>query len=594
MGVPGFFAWILKNFKNNKIIQSSITEKIDGLYIDANCLIHPQCFKILGHFGDTLSVDKLESKMIQRVLNYIDYLIGVVGPRKFVYLAIDGVAPASKISQQRKRRFRTIQDNEIKNTIRKKYKKQVTDIWDNTCITPGTDFMEKLHNAILKHIKTNKSNFRMKYIYSSYHTPGEGEHKILQHIKEGNRSSLEDSYVIYGLDADLIFLAMASQIKNIYLLREEIFFGKETNTKDDIMIVDVVTDITEDLVFVSIKNTKECINNNIKNIIISKYASKLNGDYVMPDNIDFTNDFIFLCYFLGNDFLPNPPSIEIRNDGLDFLLEVLTNTYMDLETPLVHYDNNEMSVNNIFFCHFIGNIAKYEDYYFRVKLPKYYYNLDKRRCPFSDPYEVEIWQLENMKNNDDIEDKIMLGVDEPKLWKYRYYEQYYNVSGCQTELIDMMCSDYLEGIIWTSKYYFEKCPSWKWYYRFLHAPFISDLVSYMNRHQIDINSYKNKVDKQDDPLLPCVQLLTVLSPASSYLLPSQYTQLVKNKYSPIIDLYPVYVVLDMINKDSYHKCLPKMPAMDIGRIINATSKIILSEKDRIKNSILTDIVIELE
>ena len=46
MGVPGFFAWLLK-YKSNSIILDKLDFNIDCLYIDANCLFHPKCFEIL-------------------------------------------------------------------------------------------------------------------------------------------------------------------------------------------------------------------------------------------------------------------------------------------------------------------------------------------------------------------------------------------------------------------------------------------------------------------------------------------------------------------------------------------------------------------
>ena len=59
-------------------------------------------------------------------------------------------------------------------------------------------------------------------------------------------------------------------------------------------------------------------------------------------NIDFTDDFIFLCYLLGNDFLPNMPSIDIKNYGLDTLINCYTEVYKTTYTQLIV--NNEINI----------------------------------------------------------------------------------------------------------------------------------------------------------------------------------------------------------------------------------------------------------
>jgi 5'-3' exonuclease len=125
MGVPGFFAWLLKKYKSNKLILDSINVKKDVLYIDANCLFHPQCFKILHNYKFK-TVEKLEKKMIQQIKYYISYLINFVQPTH-TFIAVDGVAPMAKMNQQRKRRFKSIKDKKVYNELKLKHGR--TDIY---------------------------------------------------------------------------------------------------------------------------------------------------------------------------------------------------------------------------------------------------------------------------------------------------------------------------------------------------------------------------------------------------------------------------------------------------------------------------------
>ena len=146
MGVPGFFAWILRKYKHNKVIcdVNNATMKINTLYIDANCLFHPQCFKVIELIPEWNKLDILENKMTERIIKYIEYLIEKVNPKN-VMISVDGVAPAAKLSQQRKRRFRSLADLKLKNNIKRKHNKNISKEWSNIVITPGTEFMEKLH-----------------------------------------------------------------------------------------------------------------------------------------------------------------------------------------------------------------------------------------------------------------------------------------------------------------------------------------------------------------------------------------------------------------------------------------------------------------
>ena len=67
MGIPGFFATLLRKYNRKKIIIHKIGKDVDWFYIDANCLFHPQCFKVLYYFKETKSREKLEKIMMERI-----------------------------------------------------------------------------------------------------------------------------------------------------------------------------------------------------------------------------------------------------------------------------------------------------------------------------------------------------------------------------------------------------------------------------------------------------------------------------------------------------------------------------------------------
>jgi 5'-3' exoribonuclease 2 len=97
--------------------------------------------------------------MFNAVFDYVDKLVGVIRPKKFMYLAVDGVAPRAKMNQQRSRRFRAAIEAQKSNEIEKniltewkrlglKHPKEDKKSFDSNTITPGTPFMAKLTDAL--------------------------------------------------------------------------------------------------------------------------------------------------------------------------------------------------------------------------------------------------------------------------------------------------------------------------------------------------------------------------------------------------------------------------------------------------------------
>ena len=570
MGVPGFFLWLMKKYKTKKFIfQKELLDditiiselnNIDYFLIDTNCLIHPVCFKIIKDNPNLTDNDILENIMLNSITEYLDKLINYVNPIKGIYIAIDGVAPIAKIKQQRQRRFKSVADKILWNNIKKKHSKPIYSSWSNSAITPGTKFMEKLHKHILNWYTTIDKHI----IYSSYLTPGEGEHKLLQFIRNNQNMNNNYSYLIYGLDADLIFLALSTNSDKIYLLRE----GNEINNN---IPVDILN-------YVSIKIMKELIVKTINTYYFNKYSNVLCIE-LLADKI--ICDFIFICYFLGNDFIPHIPSLDIHQNGIEYLLlnyidtfheMIIYNNYNQLYSSGFFECNNQnkidinnltvsylidssSKINNIFFETFLKKLSTQEEYYSKNNLKnnynkKYYGNIN-------DEYEKELFRIENLQFK--INDPIKLGYDSFDEWRKRYYQHYWNVDENELEEFSQkLVKHYLYGLKWIALYYFDKCPSWDWYYPFDYPPFITDIYKYLNNTKL--NNIKFRLSK---PIKPYLQLLLVLPLQSSYLLPFIFMKHISDPQSIISSLYPINFNQDFINKKKHWMAIPMLPQLNI-------------------------------
>eukprot|EP00168_Porphyra_purpurea_P001143 TRINITY_DN11463_c0_g1_i1.p1 TRINITY_DN11463_c0_g1~~TRINITY_DN11463_c0_g1_i1.p1 ORF type:complete len:315 (-),score=79.23 TRINITY_DN11463_c0_g1_i1:422-1366(-) len=243
----------------------------DNLYLDMNGIIHP-CTHPEDKPAPTTEVD-----MFKDVCAYVDRLVAIVRPRNLIYLAVDGVAPRAKINQQRSRRFRSareaIEAAAEADALRKEFKAagllapeepeaaaasaavsagadsagagadngavldevvdEVADnggSFDSNVITPGTPFMSRLAVALRKHVALRMAEggiwSSLRVILSDASVPGEGEHKIAQFIRVQRSQPGYDPavrHVLYGLDADLIMLALATHEQYFTVLRELVF-----------------------------------------------------------------------------------------------------------------------------------------------------------------------------------------------------------------------------------------------------------------------------------------------------------------------------------------------------------------------------------
>ena len=555
MGVPGFFMWLLKKYKSKKFvftksqldimnekdkIQNEEINSIDYLLIDMNCMIHPECFKTLADAKPNENMEKLEAKMRNNVILYLEKTINHLIPKKGIYIAIDGVAPVAKMKQQRLRRFKSISDKQLYDNIRKKHNKTIPMYWNNSAITPGTDFMLLLTNRIKQWMEEYAKIKKLEIIFSPSNIPGEGEHKLLQFIRDNIKLNKFNSYAIYGLDADLIFLALATNLDSIYLMRE----SKEMDNKD----------MSGGFNFVSIKIMKECIVDTFHKEIIKNDKNELIQSL---NNNRLIDDFIFMCYLTGNDFLPHLPSLNIYNGAIDLLIEkyckIIIMGHSNIPDSYIVTRIPSPSINMKMFFDFLSLLADEEESILKINYNKKQYS---PQCISTDPFDIEMHRIDNMKFK--VNDPIMIGMDNMKDWRERYYMHYYKVN---PEDIDQftknMAMDYMKGLKWVTCYYFDKCPEWDWHYKYNIPPFLLDIKKMTNY------SFDNIMFIEGNPMTPFEQLLTVLPRQSSYLLPVPLRKIMLNNIGSASYLYPLTFELDMIGRKKYWMVQPILPEMDI-------------------------------
>ena len=417
MGVPAFFRWLTLRypkivieareeleigFNLNQIIMNNIgiderIPSIDNLYFDMNGIIHP-----CAHPEDRDAPTSL-AEMFNSIFDYCDKLIRIIKPKKLIYMAIDGVAPRAKMNQQRSRRFRSAIDAQQKERISEKIENEwrnkglPTDFldvknnekfkFDSNCITPGTEFLELCSIAVRTYIKSRLNNDPLwqglNVIFSDASVPGEGEHKILDFIRTQRTYDKYDPntyHCIYGADADLIMLSLIMHEPHFCVIRESLNdryylvcqhcgrhghsseecdsvtgkFNRSKATKDEIAKYnkEKIDEIEFSLLKVGI----------LREYLELEFKDLINLGYDFERIID---DFVFLCFLVGNDFLPNLPSLKIREGAIDALIYL----YKKMLPIMKNYLTNGSGQLNLNECELLfQKLSLVEDKFFKKEL----------------------------------------------------------------------------------------------------------------------------------------------------------------------------------------------------------------------------------
>ena len=150
MGIPFYFRYLMKN--HPKMLQSVAPRRVDTLYLDSNSIVYDAFYAItasLSSLSSLMSDKELEKTLIDAVIAKIRHYIARVGPAR-AFVAFDGVAPLSKMDQQRARRHKHLFQPDLPGWSGKVPAKG----WNTNAITPGTRFMTDLSQSLHRAFKT--------------------------------------------------------------------------------------------------------------------------------------------------------------------------------------------------------------------------------------------------------------------------------------------------------------------------------------------------------------------------------------------------------------------------------------------------------
>jgi len=524
MGIPSYFSYIVKNHSNIIRKLSSNPIKVDNLYLDCNSIIYDAVYKM----EVTTMTEDVSNTIISRVIEIIKEYINLLNPTDSVFIAFDGVAPVAKLEQQRSRRFKSLYQNSLSRSI---YKNVGPDPWNTTAITPGTNFMKSLDEKILKAFqKPNDFNLN-NIIVSGSNKYGEGEHKIFEYIRNNSIKHADKNTIIYGLDADLIMLSInhLPLSENIYLFRETPEFIKSINSElepNETYVLDIPE--LAKIITLDMNNGLELTTKQQKNRIY---------------------DYIFLCFFLGNDFMPHFPAINIRTGGVNKMIQAYKST-------IGSTDENLTNGKKIFWknvrklVEFLAN----NEFEFLKQEHKSRDRKEKYKLPNVTPEE----KFNNFINVPTFERNVEKFINPFKdNWQGRYYKSLFNIEIDEIRT-KQICTNYLEGLEWTMKYYTTGCPDWRWCYNYNYPPLLQDLIHYIPYFDTEF-----VVNNIHTPVSELVQLCYVLPRQSLQFLPEKLYLSLINEY---LHLYTTECDFSWAYCKYFWECHPNLPHINVNEL----------------------------
>jgi 5'-3' exonuclease/20S proteasome alpha/beta subunit len=678
-----------KLFPPDLLSECGLAPEIDRLYVDVNGILHGCSHNNMDEEGDPVGAAvSSEEELFRNICYYLDRIVrDIAQPKELLYLAIDGVAPRAKLNQQRARRYRSAKRGEIEQTVycahatqladesgqslepaagsnklfevepgRFAGKFQTTDMdtghvlhrsgdtstttttsgFHSTCLTPGTDFFARcsahLRDFVERQVATDPAWKKLSVIYSGPGVPGEGEHKIMQFMRM--QQQLPDynpclRHCIMGQDGDLIMLGLVTHEPNLVLLREKIYFDEAKRRQ---------------LQALGLRMGVYLHNPNFEffhmNVLRDYLAYEFETSDVMDDSefdLEHTiDDFVFMTLFVGNDFLPHMPAMDITDEAFDLLFYTYRlqrtewlNDYRKRPhiKPYLTDSGNIVSGRRLEL--FLQQVGKHETSYYDYKRDKLE-NDGVRRLEFKHEMEItpsdDIIAAKEQADRVRFREMIRLSLVGPTDVKPGFLPVLSNgfqpnkkndykiarpkevktsekmLGRYVTKTVDDATIEHAGGINdqdLKGRYYYDKfgfTPFDAEKHVALRKAYIEGLVWNLKYYYegcvswewyypyhygpmlsdlVGLNDILNETSfkKQGSALRPFEQLLACLPPSHAELLPKVYRHLMVDSSSPIAEFYPLSFTVDMNGKRWPWEAVVLLPFIDSDRLLKAVQSV---------------------
>lgn len=513
MGIPSYYrklvgsvGGLLYKSKPGTLVASGS----QWLLMDFNCLIyHVLRDKKRAEYPQTESIerDRWTQRLYDDIVRYTVRVIKGAGSEN-VYIAIDGVVPMAKIRQQRMRRFKSAA--------------AASTGFDTNAITPGTDFMKGLRVSLEEMIADNHK--KDKWILSSADEPGEGEHKLLKHLRSLSFNVDKRPLIVYGLDGDLIVLLLWTQAlgitgeSSIWLYRED---------------VDDEDSEEEKYCWFSIDRLRDYLRDSEK-VEIREYCAAM--------------------MLLGNDFLPTSLTFKIKDGGHNFLLGWLKTSLERGEHFLDECGQLLMPA----WMRLFHQLAAVEERRFLEAIQKKW-----RMVPKNPEEEMPLqWRDEKvfLKNPLAAPDALELRED----WREVYAQHiFHTMPGCEETAISNAVDAYFKTMYWIVEYYTGKAVDNTWAYSWLMPPLWKDIAAFKGQYTIP------HISKEFIELEAEEQLALVLPEKSWWLIPQ--THKASRFLEAASEFFPSTFGYESIGKRFNWEAEPKIPIPSISQLRAITS-----------------------